>query len=280
MARYRSSRRRGSSYSGGSSSIGREMAMQHIEDARLLTVELGGTDQDVKQYFFSLPDDRLARILQLYGERFGEKARDYAADTIPRWRTGSVKMSGTVAERLYSLLPPLMPLRDKYQLTESLWKHVGPKTHKTLKIGIDADPDQIVSVVRDHAAATVQAYYIGDSLAKRFNWLSAGDVHVRQQLLNHLLDLETRLAEEGVRTELPVLMDHMRKHGSVTTHLQRTIQIGGHRIDLQFTGIASGLSLEDPKPSWSSGSDARGSGGTWFWWLVAAAIVVGFFLLR
>ena len=43
-----------------------------------------------------------------------------AKKAIQKWKTGTVHMSGTVAERLFKLLPPRMPLADKYQLFESL----------------------------------------------------------------------------------------------------------------------------------------------------------------
>ena len=99
---------------------GREAALKHIEAARRLSAELGGTDKDVKAYFFSLDPRELRPILDEYERQFGRSARDYAEQTIPRWRNGSRKMSGRVASRLFSLLPQHMPLRKKYELIKSL----------------------------------------------------------------------------------------------------------------------------------------------------------------
>ena len=48
-----------SSYRYSSRSAGLERALQHIEEAKQLTRELGGTDKDVKEYFFSLPTNEL-----------------------------------------------------------------------------------------------------------------------------------------------------------------------------------------------------------------------------
>jgi hypothetical protein len=65
-------------------------------------------------------------VLDKYEARYGKDKRDYAEQTIDKWKSGRVHMSGLVAGPLYSLLPPLMPLNDKYDLTRSLWKHVCP----------------------------------------------------------------------------------------------------------------------------------------------------------
>src|SRR5262245_37919653 len=112
MARHRYRRR----YHGPRVDIGHEIARQHIEDARRLTAELGGTDKDVKEYFFALSPRSLNTILDAYERQYGAGPRAYAQSTISRWRSGAVQMSGTVAERLFRLLPPRMPLQEKYRL--------------------------------------------------------------------------------------------------------------------------------------------------------------------
>src|SRR6266700_1037152 len=100
---------------------GIEHAMRHIEEARELSRELGGTDEDVKEYFFSLRSSQLLRILDAYEGQYGKEARKYAEETIPAWRSGRRKMSGQNASRLFHLLPRFMPLERKYALIESLW---------------------------------------------------------------------------------------------------------------------------------------------------------------
>ena len=77
-----------------SRSAGHERALEHIREAQQLTRELGGSDQDVKKYFFSIPQNDLREILDEYEVRFGTKARDYAEETLPKWRDGQVQMSG------------------------------------------------------------------------------------------------------------------------------------------------------------------------------------------
>src|SRR5215469_5747346 len=93
-----------------SRSYGRERALEHIAAAKRLTAELGGMDQGVKAYFFSLSPVELSSILNEYQGKYGRSAREYAEQTIPKWRSGRVQMSGMVAERLFNLLPSRMPL--------------------------------------------------------------------------------------------------------------------------------------------------------------------------
>jgi hypothetical protein len=159
---------------------GYERARQHIEEARRLTEELGGTDQDVKQYFFSLSASALQDILREYGNQFGSEARRYAERTIERWRSGTVTMSGMVASRLFKMLPPRMPLADKYRLVENLWNHVGPSSKKTIRVGLDATIEQIVLAVRTHINEVVVCYRIPENLERRFEWLDVVRLRYRQ----------------------------------------------------------------------------------------------------
>lgn len=265
------------SYHRSREDIGREYARQHIEDARRLTAELGGTDQDVKQYFFSLSPQDLKAILDAYGQKHGEQPRDYAANTIEKWRTGKVHMSGTVAGRLFALLPPRMPLPAKYRLIENLWNHVGPRSKKTLRIGLDASTDAVVDAARVLIEEVVTHYRIPDTLEKRFEWLSAGDSHVKQELLNHLRNMEKKFVVDGARLQFPVMLEHLRSEvGSQTHRLAQILKIGNHELELRIDKGASGVTVVDPTPirPQSTSGDYK-----WLWW-IAIAVAVLYFMTR
>ena len=51
-----------------SKSAGYRAAMRHIEEGKALSRELGGTDEDVKAYFFGLSRRELSEIFDEYGE--------------------------------------------------------------------------------------------------------------------------------------------------------------------------------------------------------------------
>jgi hypothetical protein len=275
-SRYRSGSGRSRGFR-GRRSAGFERAKQHIREAEELSRELGGTDKDVKEYFFSLSHVERARVLHLYGRKHGEVAQRYAEKTIPSWRSGGVGMGGQTAARLFDLLPPLMPLQEKYRLAENLWRHVGPQSKRRLRVGLDTTVDDAVSKAREHIEGIVSGYVIPDNLTRRFNWLAAGDVGLKQQLLNHLQELEKKLVVEDARQHLPAMLDHLRRDAANhTTRLARTLTIGKHDLEILVDRSASGAHLEDWRPHGASPKSSL----AWLWWLLGIVAVVAFFALR
>ena len=261
---------------------GLERALQHIEEAKQLSRELGGSDQEVKGYFFSLPSERLHVILNEYERQYGALAREYAEETLPKWRSGRVHMSGMVATRLFKLLPPRMPPAEKYKLTENLWRHVGPSSRKTLRVGLNAEIEDIVASVRSHIEGVVVSYNIPETLERRFEWLSAGDVHVKQDLLNHLRQMEKSLVVGGAREQLPVMLSHLRREeGHYTHRLAQVLKIGKHELEILMDKTASGVRLEEPSAisTGASVTDSTDTGSGWLWWLVIGGAIL-FFLAQ
>lgn len=265
--RYRSSRR---------SSYGYDRAIQHIHEAKALSRELGGTDSDVKEFFFKLSPDQLARVLTQYGIEHGNAAREYAEKTIRKWQTGRVQMSGMVAERLFKLLPPIMPLDEKYRLTENLWRHVGPSSKRLLRVGLNANVDDAIGKVKEHIEEVVTNYKIPDSLARRFEWISSGDVGVKQQLLSHLQTMEKTIVIEAARQQLPVMLQHLGSAaGNKTTHIAQILKVGKHELEIRIDRDASGTRLENWKPPSSTSSHNY----QWVWWILGIGALL-FFILR
>jgi hypothetical protein len=260
--------------------IGRERALQHIEDYRRLEAELGGSVEDVKQYFFSLHPHQLRGILDAYGRQYGAQARDYAERTIRRWQNGEVHMAGQTAERLFRLLPSRMPLAAKYQLVESLWNHVGPKSKRTLCVGLDASIEQVTEAVRKHMDDVVTHFRIPEQLERRFEWLAAGDSHVKQDLLNHLQQYEKQLVAEGARVQIPVMIEHLRNEGGQYIHrLAQVLRIGNHELELALDKTASGVAIAEPTltlPTAAAAAVKEGANYTWLFWVLVAIAVLYF----
>ncbi len=270
--------RRYSSRGYGNYNAGAEAARRHIEAAAELSRELGGTDKDVKEYFFNLPPNKLEPILQAYGKRHGSSARSYAEQTMPKWRSGRTQMSGLVAERLFNLLPPRMPLETKYKLTENLWEHFGPTSKKRLRIGLDGEVDEAVEIVRSHFDEVVLGHKIPDELERRFNWLSGGDVSVKQDLLNHLRSMERQLLTEGARIQLPAMLTHMQADSAGrTTRMAQILKIGKHELELLIDPKAQGVALEEYKFERANG--ASGLSDLPWGWIIFIAIALGLYLL-
>ena len=227
-------------------SYGRERALEHIAAAKRLTAELGGMDQDVKGHFFSLPPVELAAILDDYQRAYGSKAREYATETIAKWSTGRVQMSGMVAERLFNLLPPRMPLGVKYKLVEGLWHHVGPSWKHRIRVGVDANVAEVIELARSKITEFVVNYKIPENLERRFNWLSAGDVSIKQMLFSHIQEIEKGIVVEAVRAQVPVMLEHLRFSGSHTGRLTQIVRVGRHELELLMDKTVTGARMEGP----------------------------------
>lgn len=249
-------------------SAGLEKALEHIREAKALNREMGGIDEDVKEYFFSLPSSQLKLILDKYEEEYGASKRDYAEKTIPEWKNGEVHMSGDVATRLLKLLPPIMPIEKKFQLVESLWKHVGPSSSKTYYIGLDANIEDVSRCVESHLKEVVVNYDIPKEMDAKFDWLSHKDVAVKQQLLNHFRQQKKELLSEAIKIHLPVLLGHLNSEkGNLTTHASQMLKVGKHEVKIILTAGINGISEKAPARISKSG------GYGWIWWGVGLLFV-------
>jgi hypothetical protein len=249
--------------------------LEHIAEARRLTAELGGMDQGVKAYFFGLSAIELSSILDEYQRKYGRSAREYAQATIPRWRSGSVQMSGMVAERLFNLLPPRMPLPVKYKLVEGLWHHVGPSSKHRIRVGLDADVERVIELARSKITEFVVNYKIPESIESRFDWLSVGDVSTKQMLLSHIQEMEKVIVAEAVRVQVPVMFEHLRSAGSHTSRLAQIVRVGKHELELLMDKSASSAKIEEPTPITSA--RARLSSGSYapvIWAILIIAFIV------
>lgn len=237
--RTRRSHRRGSRN-------GLDAARKHIEEAKQLSEELGGTDKDVKAYFFGLDSSTLKRVLDLYEQHEGLRAREYAENTLPRWRSGKVQMSGLVATRLFRLLPQLMPVEKKFELVKTLWKNKCPTSRLKLYIGPNADSNEVCKRVREHLENTVKDYYIPESITKRFKWLAKDNVTLQEKLYNYFLQLNREAVTQASGHRLPQLLDNLQARDETIHEISQSLTVGNHHVTVVFHSKASGISTARP----------------------------------
>ncbi|WP_156389091.1 hypothetical protein [Mesorhizobium sp. Root695] len=189
-------------------------------------------------------------------------------------------MSGTVAERLFNLLPPTMPLSEKYRLTEGLWRHYGPSSRRVMRVGLDANLEQVLELARQHIDEVVTQYRIPEQIERRFNWLSSGDVGVKQELLNHVRSMERTMVVEAARAQMPVLLEHIKgQYGGRTSRLAQVLKVGKHELELLIDKSASGVRIEEATYRVASSPSASGGGGG-LALMIIVGIVVLFWLLH
>lgn len=251
--------------------VGYERARQHIQEARELSQQLGGTDEDVKRYFFSLSSQTLQVIFNDYETRYGKDKRVYAEETFELWRSGRRQMSGLVASRLFELLPSRMPIEAKYQLVESLWSRLGPRSRNIVRIKIGSSEAEVAREITQHIERAVSEHAIPAALQKRFSWLSGDDVRAQQQLLNHLRELEKRQAIELGSIQAVDIIEHLRAYGDLAKGAAQIINIGSHQFELQY-----GFERQCVTPC------SRNNANLWtsVFWLILIALIVYHFLKR
>lgn len=260
---------------------GYERAKQHIEDAKRLTYELGGTDTDVKKWFFSLNSSQRETIFKKYGQKYGEPKEEYARIAYPEWKSGKTKMSGLVAERLFNLLPPLMPVKDKYALVESLWNHVGPKKKVLIKAGVKASTMLVIDQVKKEVSKLTTEWAVPDQMTKRFKWLAQNDSAVYQQLLSYIKQREKELGEAVLTDQIPELKAKFSNDISETTsRISYIIDVGKQMVELRMEGSGENIDVVDWYPAGRKGSGVFSDGGNWWIWLIIGAIVLYFFTAK
>ncbi|MGB8203490.1 MAG: hypothetical protein WCE83_02320 [Candidatus Baltobacteraceae bacterium] len=234
----------------------------HIDEAHAFSAEVGNADNIVKKAFFSLSGSARTYLLDRYESLYGASARAYAQQTIPKWHSGSVQMSGMVAQRLFDLMPPFMPIAQKHQVFEMVWKQYGPRSSKFLYFGPDSDPEAVLSEVDKYFDGLNVQYKIPSHLERRFDWLSDNDVALKQQLLNHFMNEQRKAAVASARLNLEMMLARMKSpdFGQIS-RLSHTLLVGNHQLEMRADPLRSGYIFSDsgrdaikPKPQFQWGS--------------------------
>jgi hypothetical protein len=218
----------------------------HVEAAAAFSKEVGNADEIVKKTFFALTGKAQKHILDRYEELYGREAREYAEITIPKWYSGQRRMSGLVARRLFELIPPLMPVEQKYEIVEIVWKRHGPQSEKYVYVGPDADQSALIADIEQYFSTLKVKYTIPPELERRFDWLSDNDVAVKQKLLNHFMEGQQSAAIASARLNIEMMLSRLNHDavGSITK-LSYTLLVGNHRLELCADRFRRGYEFSD-----------------------------------
>jgi len=290
----RSSRRyyRGRNYSRQTYAVtaGQEAARRHIEEAREFEREMGGTVSDVKKYFFGLSSTALDEIFTAYGRRHNSSAKTagkpsaeaYARQTFPKWKSGATKMSGLVAKRLFDFLPPQMPIATKLELAGNVWRHFGAASTHHFTVGPNANASHVMDTIRQKLDSVIQDYNIPQNVKNRFDWLSRGDVRVKEQLLNHFRQMDRKLAADSLQSQLPILQAQMSDPSTYAKSIRTKIEIHKHSVEIWIDPRLDADFREGP-PERREGPPERkptASGMPWgIWIVIMAALILAMILL-
>jgi hypothetical protein len=254
------------------STAGQEAARRHIEEARQFEKEMGGTVSDVKKYFFGLKDAELQAVFVAYSDKYGASKEAYARQTFSKWKSGSRQMGGLVAKRLFDFLPPRMPIAIKLELAGNVWSHFGASSTHHFTVGPNANVKQVIDRIHETLTAEVQNYDIPENVKNRFDWLAAGDVSVKERLLNYFRQMDRKIATDSLHEQLPVLQAQMRDHSDHTGSVHTRIQIHKHSVEIWIDPRLDGGFREGQPEAKRAPTSARGV--VWFLLIVAVIIVI------
>ena len=106
--------------------------------------------------------------------------------------------------------------------------------------------DEIVETASKHIDEVVTHYKIPVDLERRFNWLSSGDIEVKQTLLNHLRVMEKAMVINALRGQLPILVDHLKSsEGRFTHRLAQIAKVGKHELEILLDRNSAGVRMEE-----------------------------------
>lgn len=157
-------------------------AIRHIAERNELSRRFGGIDREVEQIFLALPSGELERLFQRYGQTYGDEPEAYAREAYPKWKAGTVKMSGQTASRLLELLPPYLSTDKRFDLVKQLRsRHFQRKT-----VRIQSTPatwrTDLVKPIQDLVASS-GSFQLPAHLQETASWLADGDTAAAQRLL-------------------------------------------------------------------------------------------------
>lgn len=204
-----------------------------------LSSTFGGIDRDVERLFLDLDRDDLNELLEFYEDSFGKPAASYARKAYPNWKRGSVRMSGQVAERLLTLLPPLLPDATRYELVKKLRKHNFRKLNRyvhTTPEGWKAALAPVLKEVIDHGHTAA----ISEGVKARIAWLADGDVAAAERMLHAAEQDEALLRLTYLQAEFNRIDLMIAGMGNLQTSVS-------HEIDLPQGKIS--VHIQPPKVS-------------------------------
>ncbi|MDT5015070.1 MAG: hypothetical protein QOD39_1230, partial [Mycobacterium sp.] len=223
-----------------------DRAAWHAAAADAFSAEVDGTDHIVKESFFRLSGTARERLFAAYARNFGEAAAAYARETVPSWRSGEVRMSARVAQRLYALMPPFMSSAERRRIIEVLWRRYAGASTKYLYVGPDVGADEVIAAADAHFEALLTFGNLPLRLSARFEWLSGNDAVAARRLLAEFGAHEKDVLLTTARAQVAAMQEAMRnKKVRWFQALSHAMQLGRHRLVIGADPLRQGLLLTD-----------------------------------
>lgn len=169
---------------------------------------LGDAVIDIRSAFFTLGESQTMWLLAEYGERYGESAERYARQTLPKWKSGDVDLSGQTMERLVELVPPFLSASQRFALLEKILKK-NPVYPPRIEVKIDgkapgeglAELDRTLAGMRQTDALA----HLPAKVMQVATWLYADDITAARAMLAEAASRENEVIRASASRELDLL---------------------------------------------------------------------------
>lgn len=178
--------------------------------SRLSTLRstLGDAVGDIRSKFLALGSADMQRLLHGYGSRYGEKAAQYALKTLPKWRSGAVRLSGQTMERLVELVPPFLSAAERIVLLEKIVEknrkhapHVCVRVDATTPTAGLAELDRALAGMRH----TDLLAHLPPKVMDVATWLYANDITAARAVIANMESRENETVRAAAQREIDLL---------------------------------------------------------------------------
>jgi hypothetical protein len=90
-----------------------------------------------------------------------------------------------------------MQIATKLELAGNVWRHFGTSSTHYFTVGPNADPKLVMDRIHETLTSEIQDYNIPENVKNRFDCLAAGDVSIKEHLLQIWGRSEARCAVSG-----------------------------------------------------------------------------------
>jgi hypothetical protein len=178
----------------------------------VLAEMFGEAVKDIKRDFLLLDDEDLECLLEEYGEKYGASAASYARRIYPKWKRGTVELSGKTMERLIDLVPPYLSSSERYELLMKVLKLHKQTTIRQVRINL-YEPDEgfrELNTVLSNLNATDQLAYLPAKVIQAATWLYNNDMTAARAMLAQADRIENNIVRTSAFEEIKQLQRLIR----------------------------------------------------------------------
>ena len=146
---------------------------------------LGPMVNEVKKAFFGLNQSDLNKLFDVYSQKNGVAAANYARNAMARWKSGATSMSGKTAEKILNLVPSFMPLSKRHDMVVELCNKYHNTRNTSIEINlIDPSPGiQAFHASVDMYKNVENIKHLPEQAIRTLKWLANDDITALRAIL-------------------------------------------------------------------------------------------------